>query len=177
MKQLADIELTEDLTKLTQGASKTRLARRNFTFDEFDEITASLMTNTALDERQQELFKLLNLAAAAVTKYPQAKAVKVVQRVFHCSAPTAAKWIGQALNFFGDVEALSLKAKRFLIEQRLWKMLEGADTDQQIRIMKVLADVSGVKNISEESKRIKSRIIVRRSTDPRFLEAERTDYE
>jgi len=169
-----EAELSDDLVKVVSGHKK-RMARRVFSFEEYDELTSSLMTNTKLSEDQEKLFEKLSLVASALVKYPRAKTVKVVCRIMNCSPPTAGKWISNAINFFGDVDAVSSKGKRFLIEQRLWKMLDAADMDQQIRIMKILTDVSGVKNIEEGKNRLKRRVRVLRTTDPKVLEATETE--
>jgi hypothetical protein len=66
---------------------------------------------------------------------------------------------------------MTAKAHRFIIIERLMKMLDSADLDQQIRIMKLYIDVSGANKIEENEQRVKKRVRVVRTTDPKVLEA------
>lgn len=178
MKELSDLTV-RDLVQEVQGKRKKRAAKRVIDYDEFDELTQKILKKDVLEGIELDVFNKLNQIFTVYSTYPKkSQALTIVKKMLSCSAPTANTWLNHAVNFFGEIERRSLKAKRYLYEQRLEAMLEHADIDQQTRIMKLLIEVSGVKNADADDKKPKRKLTIRRTTNPKALieEIERTDY-
>lgn len=162
----------DELNKMTRNSrKKTRSAVRKYDFEELDGLVKKIVAKEALTNTEEVTFQKITQAAAVLQKYPSTEAYKIIARSFKCSIPNAYVWGQKSLDFFGRIDLMTAKAHRFVIIQRLMKMLETADLDQQIRIMKLYIDVSGAKDIDEREQRVKKRVRVVRTTDPKVLEA------
>jgi|GEM_PF-5649716 hypothetical protein len=161
-----------DLNKMTRNSRKTkRAAARKYDFEELEGLVKKIVAKDTLTKNEEATFNKLTQAAAVLQKYPTTEAYKIIARSLNCSIPNAYIWGQKSLDFFGRIDLMTAKAHRFIIIERLMKMLDSADLDQQIRIMKLYIDVSGANKIEENEQRVKKRVRVVRTTDPKVLEA------
>ena len=161
-----------DLNQMTRNERKnTRLAKKKVDFEELDGLIKKIVAKEILSKTEEVTFQKITQSAAVLQKYPSTQAYKIIAKSLGCSMANAYVWGQKALDFFGRIDLMTAKAHRFVIIQRLMKMLDTADMDQQIRIMKLYIDVSGANRIEENENRVKKRVRVVRTTDPKVLEA------
>lgn len=162
----------DELNKMTRSQRAiTRAARKNYDFEEMDGLVKKLVAKESLTEAEENTFAKITQTAAILQKYPSTQAYKIIAKMMDCAMPTAYTWGQKALDFFGQIDLMTAKAHRFLIIQKLMKMLDDADMEQQIKIMKLYIQVSGASSIEDKESRIKRRVRVIRTSDPRVLEA------
>lgn len=166
------------------GNKKHRPARRvqpPAPSSKYDLIKEKIVNGNLLEKEEQEVFEKLMQVYEILSGHPSTEeSAKLVAKAFDISRSAAFYWIQKSRNFFGEVDIMSVKTKRYLQEQRLLNIIENTQSDQiKIKAEKILMEVMGtnIHKSAEQLRRRRVRVVYTQNIDALKAEEITEEYE